>query len=254
MDHERADRRAVEHAEDWLPASVSRLDPESGDVVETIELRPAPGGHVFSVLPGLSVQHLAVSPDAVWAINRDLSVSRIDPRTNRIVAQVEGVKANNIAVGDGDVWVAEGDSLAEIDPSTNRSQGGCRSMPTSRPSRSEAAPFGSPIPRAARLARRHGPEAEDDGDRGRDLGRQARAAKGARWATNEIADSIHRIDPRTGASRRVAGATSPRGVDAGDGTVWVTAATPPSEDAALPPLSVGTSTSAATEAPTSARL
>ena len=125
-------------AEDLLPASVSRLDPESGDVVETIELRPAPGGHVFSVLPGLSVQHLAVSPDAVWAINRDLSVSRIDPRTNRIVAQIEGVKANNIAVGDGDVWVAEGDGLAEIDPST-----------TSRPSRSEAAPSGSPIPRAA---------------------------------------------------------------------------------------------------------
>ncbi len=222
-------------ADDLLPASVSRLDPESGDVVETIDLRPAPGGHVFSVLPGLSVQHLAVSPDAVWAINRDLSVSRIDPRTNRIVAQVEGVKANNIAVGDGDVWVAEGDSLAEIDPSTNEV---ARRVPLDADLSTLAVGGGAvwvADPEGGNVWR------VDTGPRLKTTAIEVETwvvrlafGEGALWATNEIADSIHRIDPRTGASRRVAGATSPRGVDAGDGTVWVTAATPPSEDAALP--------------------
>jgi DNA-binding SARP family transcriptional activator/ABC-type branched-subunit amino acid transport system substrate-binding protein/DNA-binding beta-propeller fold protein YncE len=222
-------------SEGLLPASVSRLDPESGDVVETIDLRPAPGGHVFSVLPGLSVQHLAVSPDAVWAINRDLSVSRIDPRTNRIVAQVEGVKANNIAVGDGDVWVAEGDGLAEIDPSTNEV---ARRVPLDADLSTLAVGGGAvwvADPEGGNVWR------VDTGPRLKTTAIEVETwvvrlafGEGAVWATNEIADSIHRIDPRTGASRRVAGATSPRGVDAGDGTVWVTAATPPSEDAALP--------------------
>ena len=222
-------------AEDLLPASVSRLDPESGDVDETIELRPAPGGHVYSVLPGLSVQHLAVSPDAVWAINRDLSVSRIDPRTNRIVAQVEGVKANNIAVGDGDVWVAEGDGLAEIDPSTNEV---ARRVPLDADLSTLAVGGGAvwvADPEGGNVWRVDtGPRLETTAIEVETWVVRLAFGEGALWATNEIADSIHRIDPRTGASRRVAGATSPRGVDAGDGTVWVTAATPPSEDAALP--------------------
>jgi hypothetical protein len=58
--------------------------------------------------------------------------------------------------------------------------------------------------------------------------------EGAVWVTNEIADVVHRIDPLTGDSRRVGGATAPRAVDAGEGGVWLTAASPPSEDAALP--------------------
>ncbi|MBA2293676.1 MAG: ABC transporter substrate-binding protein, partial [Actinobacteria bacterium] len=58
--------------------------------------------------------------------------------------------------------------------------------------------------------------------------------EGAVWVTNEIADAVHRIDPRTGDSRRVGGATAPRAVDAGEGNVWLTATSPPSENAALP--------------------
>ena len=218
-----------------LPASVSRLDPESGDVVETIDLRPAPGGHVPNVLPGLSVQHVAVSPEAVWVINRDLSVSRIDPRTNRIVAQVEGVKANNIAVGDGDIWVAEESGLAEIDPSTNEV---ARRVPLDADLSTLAVGGGAvwvADPEGGNVWRVDtGPRLKTTAIEVETWVARLAFGEGALWATSEIADSIHRIDPRTGASRRVAGATSPRGVDAGDGTVWVTAATPPSEDAALP--------------------
>ena len=58
--------------------------------------------------------------------------------------------------------------------------------------------------------------------------------EGAVWATNEITDEIHRIDPRTSETERIATDASPRDVDAGEGEVWVTAASPPSRDAALP--------------------
>jgi len=57
---------------------------------------------------------------------------------------------------------------------------------------------------------------------------------GAVWATNEIADTVYRIDPTTNAPRRIGGLSSPRGVAAGDGAVWVTTAAPPSRAAALP--------------------
>src|SRR6185312_10861932 len=58
--------------------------------------------------------------------------------------------------------------------------------------------------------------------------------EGAVWVTNEIGDAVYRVDPRTATPKQVGEATSPRAVDAGDGGVWLTAASPPSEDAALP--------------------
>ena len=71
------------------------------------------------MFPGSSRQHIAVAPDAVWVINPDLTVSRIDPRSNRIVARVRKVRAQNIATGDGDVWITEGNIVTEIDSATN---------------------------------------------------------------------------------------------------------------------------------------
>ena len=58
--------------------------------------------------------------------------------------------------------------------------------------------------------------------------------EGAVWATNEIADKVYRIDPRTNRARVVGGMTAPRGVAVGEGATWVTTAGPPSADAALP--------------------
>src|SRR5262249_50245615 len=58
--------------------------------------------------------------------------------------------------------------------------------------------------------------------------------EGAVWVTNEIGDAVYRVDPQTATPKQVSEATSPRGVDAGDGGLWLTAASPPSADAALP--------------------
>jgi DNA-binding SARP family transcriptional activator/ABC-type branched-subunit amino acid transport system substrate-binding protein len=221
---------------DWLPASISRLDPESGQVVETVKLRPAPGGHIPNFFPGVSVQHIAVSADGVWVINRDLSVTRIDPVTNDVVARIKDVKAVNIAAGDGEVWVAEEGGLVEIDRGTNTV---ARRMPMDTGFLSSltigagavwvADPEGGKVWRVdtgANPTRR--PIALDTWVNGVAFG------EGAVWATNEIADILYRIDPRTAASRRVGTLTSPRAVAADDGAVWVTAASSPSRDAALP--------------------
>ena len=72
---------------------------------------------------------------------------------------------------------------------------------------------------------------------------------GAVWATNEIADEVYRIDPRTNEARVVARTASPRAVGAGEGAAWVVAASPPSRDAALPSPVCGEVFHAGTDAP-----
>jgi DNA-binding SARP family transcriptional activator/ABC-type branched-subunit amino acid transport system substrate-binding protein/streptogramin lyase len=220
-----------------LPTSITRLDAETGLLLDTIELGAPPGGHLYSVIAGLSRQHIAAAEDAVWVINPDLTVSRIDPRTNRIVARLEKVRAENIAVGEGEVWITEGANLAEIDPSLNvvarrvRLSGG--------EWLAGIAIGGGAVwaadPEAGRLWRvESGPNPAK-----RSIPLETWVAgvsfgEGAVWVTNEIADTVYRIDPRTGTARKLGAATAPRSVDAGEGSVWLTAASPPSENAALP--------------------
>jgi ABC-type branched-subunit amino acid transport system substrate-binding protein/tRNA A-37 threonylcarbamoyl transferase component Bud32 len=219
----------------FLPTSVTRLDPETGLVVATIELPPPPGGHV-SAYAGFSRQHIAVSEDAVWVVNPDLSVSRIDPHSNRIVAAIDDVRAENIASGEGDVWITEGDGVTEIDPSLNAV---ARRVSIGEDTVLAGIAIGGGAVWVA---------APGDGklwrvDTGPSAARRAIAldtwvagvsfGEGAVWATNEIADSVHRVDPRTASVRRLSGEMSARAVDAGDGAVWLTAA-PPSRHAVLP--------------------
>ena len=216
--------------------SVSRLDPESGEVDAIVRLPPPPAGHVFNVLPGLSRQLIALTHDAVWAINADLSVSRIDPRTNRIVATIADVRAENIAAGEGELWVTEGDKVVEIDPSLNAV---ARRIPVAAETLSALTvgagalwvtdPFGGRVWRVdsdPELVQR--PIELETWVSGIAFG------DGVVWATNEIADEVYRLDPRTNTARVVSRTAAPRSVDAGEGSVWVTAASPPSPDAALP--------------------
>src|SRR5262249_32210878 len=75
---------------------------------------------------GRSPHFLAVADDAVWTLNQgDGTVSRVDPRTNRVVATIEtGIPAGpggDIAVGEGFVWLAAiGIPVTKIDPATNK--------------------------------------------------------------------------------------------------------------------------------------
>ena len=79
------------------------------------------GGEVF---PTAGLPRLAVGAGAVWAVNPDGSISRIDLETGELVARIETeAPAWTIAAGDEGVWylsVDAGSSVMSIDPRTNR--------------------------------------------------------------------------------------------------------------------------------------
>jgi YVTN family beta-propeller protein len=53
---------------------------------------------------------IAVGEGAVWVANHDgRSISRIDPKTNRVVATIRlGNPRSEIAAGEGSIWVGVG--------------------------------------------------------------------------------------------------------------------------------------------------
>jgi YVTN family beta-propeller protein len=68
---------------------------------------------------------IAIGEGAVWVLNRgDGTVSRIDPKSNKVSATVDVGKASGsgwIAAGEGSVWLsAPGAPLVRIDPRVNR--------------------------------------------------------------------------------------------------------------------------------------
>jgi YVTN family beta-propeller protein len=100
---------------------VSRVDPRTGEPTRTVRL-PGDGeagaGDDREGFPGI-----AVGAGAVWAINPDETVSRLDPASGRRVAVVQATDddVEAIAAGDAGVWVISGvNTIARIDPRTNR--------------------------------------------------------------------------------------------------------------------------------------
>ena len=99
-------------------SSVARIDPETYLVTATVTL---PYDH--SVDPGFTspLSRMAAYRGSVWVINPDLTVSRIDTRTARVVKRVPVSSANTIAAGKEGVWVTRNDSdVTRIDPRTSR--------------------------------------------------------------------------------------------------------------------------------------
>jgi DNA-binding SARP family transcriptional activator/ABC-type branched-subunit amino acid transport system substrate-binding protein/streptogramin lyase len=232
----------VPQARTSLPESVSRFDPESAVVDRTIPLSRASGAALVWVPRGDLKQHVAVTDAAVWVVNPDLSVSRIDPRTNRAAAAVAGVRAVSIAAGEREVWVVNDQGeVVEIDPRTNVAS---KPIPVAAESLTALAvgagavwvtdPVGGSVWRID-------PDPEPIlGTIRLEVGVGGVAfGEGAVWATNELADEVYRIDPDTNEARVVSRMSAPRGVAVGEGGVWVTSAGPPSAEEALPASSCG---------------
>jgi YVTN family beta-propeller protein len=89
--------------------TVSRIDPATRAVVQTIQVGTTPSG-------------IAVGAGAVWVTNNySQSVSRIDPAVNRVVQTIPvGNAPVGVAVGYGSVWVANSSdgTLSRIDALT----------------------------------------------------------------------------------------------------------------------------------------
>jgi DNA-binding SARP family transcriptional activator/ABC-type branched-subunit amino acid transport system substrate-binding protein len=226
-----------EGADETFPQSVSRLDSASGEVDATVSLPRSPGGNQFGILPGLSRRRIALTHDAVWAINPDRSVSRIDVGTNRLVTTIRDVKAENIAAGDGQVWVTEGPKIVQIDPDLNAvsrridvtDQERLGELAIGAGSVWVADPFGGKIWRVGTqppIVKRAIPV--------KLWVASVAFADGVVWAANEIADEVYRIEPRSNAATVASRVYAPRAVAAANGGVWVTAGSPPAPDSALP--------------------
>ena len=225
-----------------LPESVSRFAPESAVLDETIPLHPASDAALLLVSQHSLAPHIAVTDAAVWVVNPDLRVSRIDPQTNRVVAGVAGVRALSIAAGESEVWIVNDQGeVVEIDPRTNRAS---KPIPVAADRLTALAvgagavwaadPSGGsvwridtdPEPMLSTIPLGVGVDGVAFGE-------------GAVWAFNEIADEVYRIDPDTYEARVVSRIAAPRGVAVGEGGVWVTSAGPPSAEEALPASSCG---------------
>jgi branched-chain amino acid transport system substrate-binding protein len=216
-------------------ASISALDPETTTVRGT---EPLPE---FALSPAavssgesrvLGVSQLAVGVGAVWAINPDRSVSRIDPDSGTRVATVRMKAGSAIAAGDEGVWALDDEEPAvlQIDPRTN--EVGRRIELGTDGLTGLAVGAGSvwATDLEAGVLWRIDPR-PDPITRTIDVGFGVTAVAyggGAVWVTNFVRDEIVRVDARTSrVTARIPLAGTPPSVAATDETAWVSVAGAP---------------------------
>lgn len=99
----------------WIASGSSRkvtkINAHTGLADKVVDVAGGPG-------------RLAAGEGAIWSLDADGGVSRIDPRDGRVVATIEvgaGAAGGWIAAGEGSVWVsAPAAPLVRIDPRVNR--------------------------------------------------------------------------------------------------------------------------------------
>jgi ABC-type branched-subunit amino acid transport system substrate-binding protein/DNA-binding beta-propeller fold protein YncE len=203
--------------------SIAQIDPRTTKVTRTVRL---PGGE-GEVLPVAGAPRLAVGAGAVWAINPDESISRIDPETGRRVARIDIEQgALTIAAGREGVWLVSESSVLRIDPRTNRVtetiQAGGQTL------WGVAVGAGSvwATARDTGLLWRIEP-GPDPVTRSIDVGvgtTFVAFGEGAVWTGNYVDGRVSRLDPRTNRITARTAAGTPQSLAAGAGAVWVSVA------------------------------
>ena len=204
--------------------AVVRLNPDSGVVDRRFQLAGERGSGGSGTSSGGST--IAVGNRAVWVVNPDRTVSRIDPETNQVVATVRSRGANTIALGERFVWVVNVDSsLTRIDAATSRIRSTIK-IPAN--SLTGVALGGGSVwltdpidglvwrvdSRGERLAMRTIPL--EFGATGITFG------KGAVWVSNGVQGTLSRIDPRTNrVSKKISLSNAAHSVTVGADGVWV---------------------------------
>jgi DNA-binding beta-propeller fold protein YncE len=98
----------------WLASEdagrLTHASPHSNEVVAEIAVAAKP-------------RRVALGEGGVWTLNADGSVTRVDPKTDKVVATITvggDTSAGDIAAGAGSVWVSlPGTPIVRIDPRTN---------------------------------------------------------------------------------------------------------------------------------------
>ena len=204
---------------------VARMDTDNGRVTGTARLRGDQG-----VYPVAGTPRLAVGEGAVWAVNPDGSVSRLDPESGRLVTTIETKNlAWTIAAGDEGVWYLGFDGptgVTEIDTRRNR-QG--RTIPVGASGLMGVAVGGGSVWAAADqdgVLWRIVPERSAI-QRTIEVGRGATFVTfgdGAAWTGNYVDGTVARIDPRTNKITAKASVGAPQALAAGAGSGWASVA------------------------------
>ena len=206
-----------------VATSIVRVDPSTTAVRAAVTL-PEPGGFTSN----LQQDHIAVTSDAVWAVNPDASVSLVDPAANEVSKVVRRLDAGAVAAGDEGVWTLGLDSsLARIDPATASVDKRIRVAANTLSAIAvgagavwAASPYDGTVWRVdpePRVVQR----TIDVGTGVTDMA----YGLGSVWALNSLRGTVSRIDPET--NRVVATAAlgnTPRQIAVGAGGVWVTVA------------------------------
>jgi ABC-type branched-subunit amino acid transport system substrate-binding protein/streptogramin lyase len=201
-------------------SSVSRVDPDTFGVLGTEKL-PGKGE------PGSPGDSLVVGKGAIWAINPGLTISRLDPRSGKVVARVPTSVVEIAAGPDGVLWGMTRPpeaGLVRVSPRSNKVTATIR--------------LGSEG--LSDIAVGAGAVWVSDGEEGViwriDPGRRATRrtipvakgvdslafASGSLWAVNPFAGTLSRIDPSTNeVAETIAIGGTPRDVTAGEGSLWV---------------------------------
>ena len=212
---------------------LARIDPDTGEATRTVKLPDTgdyPGDLPFQ---NWGFPQVAVGAGAVWAINDDRTVSRIDPDSGRRVARIV-VDAATVAAGKEGVWFISGDdtrAVTRIDPGTNRV--------------GQTIPVGAQNLSGVAVGAGHvWATAEGDGvvwriDPGRppllrtiEVGVGARFLSfgaGAIWTANYIDGTVAHIDVETG-DVESSSVRAVQSLAAGEGAAWVSSAAATSAD------------------------
>jgi branched-chain amino acid transport system substrate-binding protein len=216
-------------------ASISRLDPETTAATATALLPKfvqTPAAVSAAESKTLGVSQLAVGAGAVWAINPDRTVSRIDAVTGRRVKTIQIGAGGAIAAGAEGVWASSDESpgVLRIDPRTNTVD---RTIELATDELSGLA-LGAGSVWATDLEAGLLWRIEPDPDlriRSIDLGFGVSAVaygEGAVWVTNFVRDELVRVDPETSrVTARIRLPGTPLSVAAADDTVMVSIAGAP---------------------------
>ncbi len=124
LDRPRGGRSAIGKGSAWVAnndsGTISRIDSETRQIVETIEVRVVGS----EVLHG-GLFDVAVGEGAVWVTAFvENGVFRVDPETNEIAGDMISVgrRPLRLATGEGAIWVAnsEDETVSRIDPESHQ--------------------------------------------------------------------------------------------------------------------------------------
>jgi branched-chain amino acid transport system substrate-binding protein len=200
-------------------SSVSRVDPDTFAVLGTSKLPTKGEG-------GDQGDSLVVGVGAIWAINPDSTISRLDPQSGKVVARVPTSVVEIAAGPNGVLWGLRPPpkpGLVRVDPRTNAVTATIRIG-------SEGLSDIAVGAGAVWVSDQNGFVWRIDPGR-RATQRTIAVAKGvdslafgsgSLWAVNPFEGTLSRIDPTTNVvSKTIAIGGTPRDVTAGDGSLWV---------------------------------